>query len=60
MIELKIRRWAREGCIYFEAEQNGKGKWEAKGGSDVKSPNSRARQTWTLICVPALTQLVLM
>lgn len=44
----------------FEEEQNGKGKWEAKGGSDVKSPNSRARQTWTLICVPTLTQLVLM
>lgn len=30
----------------FEEEQDGKGKGEAKGGSDVKSPNSRARQAW--------------
>lgn len=30
----------------FEEEQDGKGKGEARGGSDVKSPNSRARQTW--------------
>lgn len=43
-----------------EEEQDGKGKWEAKGGSDVKSLNSRARQTWPLTCVPTLTQPVLM